>query len=289
MKNNMKKIVSILLITILSFSFASCNSSAGTIENMSPVEIVKTYGEKSKEAKSLVKKNSKLDKEKVLKNVEETVKLIKSTSTSYDINVDKLDEKGEKVSGSTIKYAVNVKSIYNDENGELQEIYNQVKIAGDEKITGSYVNLPKNKTFINDGTGLKEITLKKDEGPQINNESEYKNTVKMMIMAAKFMNFSEDDNNYYLSFTGKNGDLLYMIDGLFGLGTDVFNLDKVDMDVKYTIRKADFALTEVVHKVNQEYKGIKYKSEGKFKLENVNDFKEIEEVKGLIKEENQKK
>lgn len=285
----MKKLVSTMLIFVLSFSMIACNSNADSTKDMNPIEIYQTYGESSKEVKELNKKNSKLTKEQVLKNVEDSMDEIKSLQGKYTIDVAKLKD-GKRLEDESIKTNLLSKSIYSGESEDkvnLTEIYAELdqQMNGENKVhNATYVNIEKNRGFFDNGSGMKEYKIGDDGEMQVNNDSEYKNTVKMMIMASKFMDFSEDDDNYYLTFTGKNGDLLYMIDGLFGLGIELMELDKIDIDVKYTIRKADFQVSEVYHKAVQNYKGEDFESIGTFKLDSINAFDTIEEIADLIKD-----
>lgn len=275
----MKKITAVLLSLILTFNITGCSSQATSTENMTPTQIVQTYGENSKEVNALNEKNSSLEKNKVLENVEKSLKDITSTDSDYTVLTENLDENG-KTNGEGSKHDIKAKIIY-DEKGEISKVYNSLQFDGEDTITSSYVDLESKKAYYDDGTGMKPYDVTEDSDLQVNNESEYKNTVKMMLLASEHMNMSEDDDNYYLTFAGKNGDLLYAIDGLFGLGINLLELEDVEIDINYTIRKADFAITDIVHKAKQEYQGDNYSSVGTFHLNAINTLEEIEEVKDL--------
>ena len=173
----------------------------------------------------------------------------------------------------------------------MQQMYDESTsiINGKTDTTKSYVNLKTNKAYYDsDGKGLKEY-----KGTQLKTETEsnYSKVVEMLLFTKTaahlvsnengHLTMTENKDTYDFSFKGKNGDLFYALDGLFGIGIDTQHLEKIDIDLTYKISKKDFSLVEVTHKAVQDSDNKKYSSTGKFTITSINDIKQIKEAEGL--------
>lgn len=276
-----KKALAGALSLTMAVSGTGCSSSDIVSENSLSITSSVNYEDES--IKKLSKENSGLTIEELSKKIEQQLKNVKTVKVTYSIDSNIKDN----ASGETVneQYKVMGKTVYGSNN--IKEIYNELNEDGKTSFK-SYVDLDKKLAYMDiDGNGLKEIEFPKNDDNSnssknsdmaVETDSDYKVTVKMMLKGAKMMNLTEDENFYYLNFKGKNGDLLYMIDGLFGLSVDILALKDVDMDVSYKIRKADFMLVEVNHKTLENYDSKTYDRRGIMVLDEYNSFDVIDEV-----------
>lgn len=276
-KKTMNKILSILVVFIILFSSVGCTTSdAGVSTNL---QVVSKTNLKNKSIKKKAKEHSNLDKKAIATKMKKQLNEIHSTQVLYNISSQVEKE-------NPVDYETMAKVIYDKKDPQkIKEIYNQTKVG--EQITSSMVYMDKKRGFVNEGKGFEEIIIDKNSNMEINTDSEYKKTVEMMIFAMDSLDLKEDKNYYYLSFAGKNGDLMYKLDGLFGLGINLMELDKIDFKADYTIRKADMILVSAVHESKELYENENYTFVGKMYLDSYNTFDKIDEAKD-IKPENKK-
>lgn len=284
-----KKLLSLLVSLSIIFGAIGCNpdTQANTKTQIKTEQKSQTEQTNSKKEVKIPKQNNNLTEEKVFEQLKKSVQNLKSVTASYKVTVSKLDENG-KETGDKNNVDIYTKVLYSSEKDKdkytkISQMFDKTNIDGVK--SQAFVDIKNNKIYLdNDGKGLKEYKGK-DLTPQT--ESAYTPMIKSILLSKtlpkeKQFKFIETEKTYELTFKGKNnGDLLYMIDGLFGLGMELMNLDNVEMDVKYEISKADFSVIKITHTLYQTVEGEKYKSIGIFELLGINDIKSIEEAKNI--------
>ena len=274
MKKN--KVAAIFLSTLLMISSTACASTQVNSQNSSKNTAVQT----------IPKENNNLSEKQVLEKIKQSVEKVSSVTAKYNIKVSEVDS-NIKEKKQVAKIDILSKIIYSgkDKNNfpQVQQMYDESTsiINGKTNTTKSYVNLKTNKSYYDsDGKGLKEY-----KGTQLKTETEsnYSKVVEMLLFTktAAHLVSNENKDTYDFSFKGKNGDLFYALDGLFGIGIDTQHLEKIDIDLTYKISKKDFSLVEVTHKAVQDSDNKKYSSTGKFTITSINDIKQIKEAEGL--------
>ncbi|EHL14356.1 hypothetical protein HMPREF9629_02207 [Peptoanaerobacter stomatis] len=280
MKN--KKILAILLSLGMMFNSTACNATTKTSTGQTKTTVTQ---QKQEEVK-IPKENNKLTEQQVFDKLKKSLENLKSVTANYKVKVSQLDSAG-KETGKGNNVDITSKIIYSDKKDKdgfktVAKMYDETNIDGVK--TKAYVDMIKNKIYLDsDQKGLKEYTGQ-DMKPQT--ESSYIGMVKAFSLSTnlsqdKRFKMTETDTTYDFTYKGKNGDLFYMVDGLFGLGIELNKLDDVEVNLTYKISKKDFSIIEVTHEVKQTVDNINYKSIGQFKLLSINDIKEIEEAKDL--------
>lgn len=274
-----KKLLSLLLSLTIIFAAVGCNPDTQAKPKTSIQQV-------EKEVK-IPKQNNNLKQEQVFEKLKKSIENINSVTANYKIKVTKLDKDNKPVQ-DTNNIEIFSKILYSKEKDEnkfnkISAMYDKSNIDGIKKQ--AYVDMKNNKIYLNDdGKGFKLYTGK-DLKPQT--ESSYIPMVRAVILTStlskeKQLKFEEKEKTYELTFKGKNnGDLFYMIDGLFGIGMELMKLDEVNIDVKYEIRKTDFAIVKVTHTAVQKVEGDNYKTIGEFELLGLNDINKIEEAKNI--------
>lgn len=256
---------------------------------------VDSQGSNKKIAEQTIPKaNNNLSEKQVLEKIKQSVEKVSSVTAKYDIKVSEVDS-NNKEKTQVAKIDLLSKIIYSgkDKNSfpMVQQMYDESisTMQGKTETTKSYVNLKTNKAYYDeDGKGLKEY-----KGTQLKTETEsnYVKVVEMLLFTKTAshlvsnkdgsLTMTENKETYDFTFKGKNGELFYALDGLFGIGINIQKLDEVEVDLTYKISKKDFSLVEVTHKAIQSSDNKKYSSIGKFTLTSINDIKQIKEVEGL--------
>lgn len=267
-----KRLGVFLLVFLLVFTVSGC--AGGESSALESLKVTSSADLSKPEIKKLSKQNSNLDVNALAKKIESQVNTVKSAEVNYNVQSFAAGKKSS-------EFTTKAKTLYDDKKGGATAIYNSTQIA--DNTVFSYADITANRAWIDegDGKGFNEVTLSKKSGMEISTDSDYKTTIKMMLLAKDMMVLSEDEDYYYLKFAGKNGELFYKIDGLFNLGIDLNHLGDVDIDVSYKIRKADFMLTEVIHNSKEHYGNIDYNFKGTMNLESYNNFDDIKEAKGI--------
>lgn len=286
-----KKLLSVLLSLSIIFGAIGCkpDTQANTKKEIKTEQTTQTTQANAKKEVKIPKQNNNLTEEKVFAQLKKSVENLKSVTASYKVTVTKLDENGKETEAKN-NVEVYSKVLYSSEKDKdkytkISQMFDKTNIDGVK--TQAFVDIKNNKIYLdNDGKGLKEY---KGEELKPQTDSAYTPMIKSILLSKKLpkekqFTFKETEKTYELTFKGKNnGDLLYMIDGLFGLGMELMNLDNVEMDVKYEISKTDFSVIKITHTLYQTIEGDKYKSIGVFELLGINDIKEIEEAKTIKK------
>lgn len=282
MKKN--KVLAVFLSTLLMISTTACASTQ-----------VDSQGNNNKAAvQTIPKANNNLSEKQVLEKIKQSVEKVSSVTAKYDIKVSEVDS-DNKEKAQVAKIDLISKIIYSgkDKNNfpQVQQMYDESTstMKGKTETTKSYVNLKTNKAYYDDnGKGLKEY-----KGTQLKTETEsnYSKVVEMLLFTKTAphlisnkngnLTMTENKETYDFTFKGKNGDLFYALDGLFGIGINIQKLEDVEVDLTYKISKKDFSLLEVTHKAVQTSDNKKYNSIGKFTVTSINDIKEIKEAEGL--------
>lgn len=282
MKKN--KVIAVFLSTLLMISSTACASTQVNSQNTNKKTAVQT----------IPKANNNLSEKQVLEKIKQSVEKVSSVTAKYDIKVSEIDSNNKEKS-QVAKIDILSKIIYSgkDKNNfpQVQQMYDEStsEMKGKTETSKSYVNLKTNKAYFDsDGKGLKEY-----KGTQLKTETEsnYSKVVEMLLFTKTaahlvsnengHLTMTENKDTYDFSFKGKNGDLFYALDGLFGIGIDTQHLEKIDIDLTYKISKKDFSLVEVIHKAVQDSDNKKYSSVGKFTITSINDIKQIKEAEGL--------
>lgn len=280
-----KKILTVLCSAILLFNTVGCTSIQA-----------KNTNTKTMTTQNIAKANNNLSEKQVIANFQKSLKNTKSISANYKINVREIDKDNKEVKGGTsAKYDITSKIIYagvdKDNAPAIKEMYTKLSqvVDGKTEKSISYVNLATKKAYLDqDGKGLKEF---KGTQLQTQTESQYVNVGKQFLLTKlseyflknpdKQLKMTESKETYDFTFSGKNGELLYALDGLFGLGIDAMNLDKVDIDLTYKISKKDFTIKKVIHVLKQTSDGKMYKSMGEYTVTGANELKAIDEAKNI--------
>lgn len=282
MKKN--KILAVFLSTLIVISTTACASTQVNSQKSNKKTAVVT----------IPKANNNLSEKQVLEKIKQSVEKVTSVTSNYDIRVSEVDT-NNKEKKQVAKIDILSKIIYSgkDKNNfpQVQQMYDESTstINGKTNSTKSYVNLKTKKAYFDsDGKGLQEY-----KGTELKSETEssYTKVVEMLLFAKTATHLVSNENGtlkmtetkdtYDFTFKGKNGDLFYALDGLFGIGIDTQHLEKVEIDLTYKISKKDFSLAEVTHKAVQTSDNKKYSSVGKFTITSINDLKQIKEAQGL--------
>lgn len=278
-----KKITALALSLAVAFTTVACSNSTASSTKSSNITIAQEL--EKLEVKDIKKENKGLSEKQVFENIKKSLDNTKSVSAKYEVKVSEIDKENKEKTLTNIQ--INSKIIYSDKKDkeglkEISKMYDSTNI--DKEKHESYIDIDKNKIYLNqDGKGLKEY---KQQEMKIQTESSYMQMAKMFLLSAnlkadKKMTMTETDKTYDFKFTGKNGDLFYLLDGLFNIGIDLNNLDKAEISITYKISKKDFSIIEVIHEAKQSYDNKNYLSTGKFELVSLNDIKEIEEAKNI--------
>lgn len=260
--------------------------------------------------KKLVQANSKKDYITVTTNIKKALDTVKNISSTYDVEVSRIDSKGVLYGDKNIVKITN-EIIYQAKKGEkgnllIDKMYDSSNIDGVK--SEDYLDMAKNKFFIkqeNDKEFKQYVEPKKtdknakegENALQVNTESSYIEAVRAFLFAAEkaipnknqpYFTFKETPTTYDFTFQGQSNQLVFMIDGLFGLGMNGLALGQVldgekeaIADITYSFSKVDYSMIYVRHSLIQTAEGDNYKSTGKFILNSKDDETKLVNLKKI--------